>query len=408
VSRGWSTPGGGGLRSLRIAYFSPLPPERSGIADYSRELLPYLAQQAELVLYTADPQLVDAQIEKQFVIRELGRFSQERRQFDLALYQMGNSAYHASFYPTLIQYPGVVVLHDYMIHQFIAHRTLVQGDFAGYAREMGYALGEQGMHLAHAIRLGQAPAPVFEVPLNDRLLDSSLGLIVHSAYVADKIKERGFERPLAIIPAQIEEHPGKSRRDELKLAADAVLFASFGVITAQKQIGMALRAFQKARRSLPNAHYLLVGETLPEVDLNALIAGLELDGSVTHVGYVPDLNLFVDWLHTADIVVNLRHPTVGETSATALRAMAAGRPLIVFDQGWYREIPDEAAIKATALDEEMLLETMLRLAQTPDLRRQMGEAGRRYTREVCHPAAVAGAYRQALSATLEYYLPHYE
>ena len=228
--------GEGDPNPLRIAYFSPLPPERSGIADYSRELLPCLAQHAEVVLYTADAEHVDKEIKAQFKVRELSRFEQERREFDVALYQMGNSEYHASFYPILTHFPGVVVLHDYSIHHFISHRTLAQGDFAGYAREMGYALGERGMHLAHAIRLGQAPSAVFEVALNDRVLDSSLGLIVHSAYVADKIRRRGFDRPLTIIPALVEEYPGRSRRDELNLPDDAVLFASFGVITKQKQI----------------------------------------------------------------------------------------------------------------------------------------------------------------------------
>ena len=408
MSGSWTSPGEGALFPLRIAYFSPLPPERSGIADYSRELLPYLEEQAEVVLYTADPKHVDDEIERQFVVRELSRFPQERRQFDVALYQMGNSEYHSSFYPTLIHYPGIVVLHDYMIHQFIAHRTLVQGDFAGYVREMGYALGEQGMQLAHAIRLGQAPSPVFDVALNDRVLDSSLGLIVHSAYVAEKIRRRGFERPLTIIPPLIKEHPCQTRRNELKLAGEVVLFASFGVITEQKQIEMALRTFQTLLESVPAAHYLLVGEALPEVDLDVIITELNLAGSVTHVGYVPDLSLFIDWVCTADVVVNLRDPTMGETSATALRAMAAGRPLIVFDQGWYREIPAEAAIKTVALDQEMLLAAMLRLAQSPELREQMGQAGRRFAREVCHPATVAEAYIQALSATLDVVLKRHE
>lgn len=397
-----------GKQKLRIAYFSPLPPQRSGIADYSRELLPYLAQQAELVLYTADPGQVEAELRTQFVIRSLDRYPQERWDTDIALYQMGNSEFHASFYPTLLRYPGLVVLHDYAIHHFIAHRTLDQGDFAAYAREMGYAMGARGMQRAHSIRLGQAPAAVYESALNDRLLDSSLGLIVHGTYVADKIRRQGFDRPLAIIPALIEDHPGRSRRDELELAKETVLFASYGVITKQKQIELALRAFKRLRDTEPNAHYLLVGEALEDMDLDAIIDKLDLAGAVTHVGYVPDLNRFVDWVHTADIVINLREPTMGETSATALRAMAAGRPLIVFDQGWYAEIPDEAAIKTPSLDEEGLLAAMLRLAQLPRLRQQMGEAGRYYTREVCGPQAVADAYLQALSSIVEAVLKPYE
>jgi glycosyltransferase involved in cell wall biosynthesis len=170
---------------------------------------------------------------------------------------------------------------------------------------------------------------------------------------------------------------------------------------------MALWAFKKLRESMPGAHYLLVGETLAETDLAALITELDLTGAVTHIDYVPELSRFVDWVYTADIVINLREPTMGETSATALRAMAAGRPLIVFDHGWYAEIPTEAASKIPPLDEEALLTAMRHLAQSAPLRSKMGEAGQHYTRQECHPQTVAEAYVRALSSTLESYLrPH--
>ena len=179
------------------------------------------------------------------------------------------------------------------------------------------------MHRAHAIRLHQAPPAVLEVALNDRLLDSSLGLIVHSAFVADKIRRHGFNRPLTVIPHLIEEPQVCSRRDELRIPEETVLFASFGVITKPKQIELALNAFKRLRATLPNAHYLLVGEASADLDLNVTIEELDLAGAVTHIGYVPDFSHFVDWMYTADIVINLREPTLGETSGTALRSMSA-------------------------------------------------------------------------------------
>jgi glycosyltransferase involved in cell wall biosynthesis len=393
---------------MRVAYFSPLPPERSGIADYSRELLPALAEQVELTLYAADPRQVDQALRRQFPIRPLAQYPQEQWQFDIPLYQMGNSQYHASFYPLLLRYPGLVVLHDYAIHHFIAHMTLDQGNFSAYAREMTYVWGVPGMQRAQAMRLGQARAAVFETPLNRRLLDSSLGLIVHSGYVADLVRQQGCDVPQSIIPALIEELPGQSRRDELQLDQNTVLFASYGVITGPKQIDLILRVFRRLRETVPNAHYLLVGEVLPEVEIAALIGELDLASAVTHIDYVPDLGCFIDWVHSADIVVNLRQPTMGETSATALRAMAAARPLIVNDLGWYAEIPEKAALKIRPADEDSLLSAMICLAQSPELRQEIGAAGRRYTRQECHPQTIAAAYVRALSSTLETYLQSHE
>lgn len=388
----------------RVAYLSPLPPERSGIADYSRELLPYLAHHVDLVLYTERPDQVEPMLKQRFAVRALHRYPQERWEFTVPLYQMGNSQFHDAFYATLLRYPGLVVLHDYVMRHFIAYRTWERGDFSAYARESGYAAGISGLLAAHAKHLGQ-PAPALNhLPFNQRLLDSSLALVVHSSYVAAQVRGQGFRRPLTILPALIEAHPGQSRRAELQLPAGTVLFASYGLMTRQKQIERALRAFKRLRESFSEAHYLLVGESAADFDCQALIEELALGGAVTQVGYVSGLDKFVDWLHTADVVINLRAPTMGETSAVALRAMAAARPLIVFDQGWYAEIPAAAAIKVPPLDDEALLTAMLRLARSPELRRQMGEAGQRYAHEVCDPRRVAAAYARALSSFVSAYM----
>ncbi len=393
---------------MRIAYFSPLPPERSGIADYSRELLPHLSRHAELTLYTVSPEKIDHELRDLFELRALHRFHGEHGQYDVALYQMGNSEFHEAYYSLMMQYPGVVVLHDYYIHHFVAHMTMKDGNFAAYARELGYAFGEQGMQLAQDIRLGHRPMPLFDVPLNNRILDVSLGLIVHSKYVAKKVRRQGFSLPLQVVPQIVDSQPGRHRRQELGLAPEDLLFASFGLITEEKQIEFSLRTFKRLRQTTPNAHYLLVGEAMIDTNPEKLIQALDLTDVVHQVGYVSGLSSFIDWMHTADVVINLRYPTFGETSNTALRAMAAGRPVVVFDHGWYAEIPDGAAIKVPPMDQDALLAAMDQLAQSSDLRRQIGQTAARYTKEVCHPSAAAEAYASAIRNHLEFYWQRYE
>jgi len=417
-------------RRLRIAYFSPLPPARSGIADYSAELLPYLAERAEVTVFVDGDQwsVVSGQwsvssgqwsvssgqwsvssgqwsvSSEQFgsvTIAPMEEFPARREEFDLPLYQMGNSDQHEAIYEMLLRFPGVVVLHDYFLHHFVRHHTLGRADWNAYARELDYALGREGRPLAAAIRDGLAAAPLFDLPLNRRVIDASVGLIVHSRYAADRARQQRPDRPLAVVPALVEMRPGRSRRAELGLPEDAVLFGSFGQITAEKQIDLALRAFRGMRETHPNAHYLLVGETRPDVDVAALIAELGLSGVVHHVGFAPELGEFVDWIHTADVVVNLRYPTVGETSAIALRAMAAGRPLLVFDHGWYSELPDAAVLKVPPLDAAALQRAMTRVAASANLRDNMGRAAQAYVRRNCLPPRVAGAYLDFLHAVLE-------
>ena len=78
----------------------------------------------------------------------------------------------------------------------------------------------------------------------------------------------------------------------------------------------------------------------------------------------------------ADVHVNLRSPTMGETSGTAIRALSLGKPLVVSDVGWFAELPDDVALKIPVDEQEIeTLEAALELLATrPDVRRAMGEA----------------------------------
>ncbi len=383
-----------------LAYFSPLPPAPSGIADYSRELLPYLAREFDITLFTADPDSVAAEIKTHFAVHHLDDFALEQTNYDLNLYHMGNSANHFEMVPFLLRFPGVVVLHDYFLHHFQVARTIGQGDWGAYAREAGFATGAPGIALAQAVRRGLAQPPLFELPLNERVMAASVGIIAHSQYVVQLIREQGYGGFLQMIPALIEPHPGHSRRRELNLAAKSIIFGSFGQITTSKQIAFALRCFRQAHTLMENTHFLLVGAGSPDLNVDNLVRELGLAGAVTHMGHVDSLQTFVDWIHSVDVVVNLRYPTVGETSATALRALAAGRPLIVFDHGWYSEIPAEAAIKLPPLDESAFTAAMLQLAQSAPQRQKMGAAGQKYTLEMCHPAVAAAQYSQFIHQIL--------
>jgi glycosyltransferase involved in cell wall biosynthesis len=271
---------------------------------------------------------------------------------------------------------------------------------------MGYALGAAGVEQAWAVYHGRQPHPLFDLPLNDRALNHSLAVMVHSQYAKGAI-ERQHGRPAAgrvrVVPALMEQRPAAIRPVDLNLPAGTIVFASAGLVAANKQPEMALRAFGRLRQELPQAHFLMIGEASEEVGLPGLIQSLALEGSVTCTGFVESLEAFWGWLLAADVVVNLRHPTVGETSATALRALAAGRPVIVFDQGWYSELPDGVAVKVRPMDEVGLLAAMRQLALSRARRQAMGEAAVAYIAAEHDPAAVAGQYIALLEALVASY-----
>lgn len=381
---------------LRLAYFSPMPPARSGIADYSADLLPYLATRVEVTVFSDDP----ARPFGGLPLEPTADYPAQRERFDIALYHMGNSAHHDGIYALMMRFPGVVVLHDYFLHHFIVERTIGRGDFTGYLREFGYACGDEGLRLAREIQAKRRTLPLYEIPLNDRVIDGSLAVVVHSEYAANLIRMGHRQAKVAVIPQPVEIRAGRSRRNELGIPDDVVLFAAVGQVTAAKQLPLALRAFRNVLNAGPRAHFLIVGEVLPEVELDAVIAELDLGDHVTRLGHVPSLDAFIDWVATADVVLNLRYPTLGETSNAALRVLAAGRPLIVFDHGWYAELPDDAAVKTPVMNEAALAVAMLAPARSPEERAKLSAGGLRYVAERCRPDRVADAYVSLLEEIL--------
>ncbi len=378
----------------RLAYFSPLPPERSGIADYSAELLPYLAELARVTLFAAHPEQVAAELQAIFEVRPISDYGSTHWQYDVALYHMGNSVYHEAMFPMLMRYPGITVLHDHGLHHFMATRTIPRGDFAGYAREMGYALGTEGVDLAYRIRQGQAEHPLYEVPLNERVLDRSLGLIVHSHFVERQIQNVRPNLPVTVVPAPIRTDFGPLRsRQELGCPEDVLLFASAGQVITIKQVTVALEAFARLRSDFPQARYVVVGDELKQdLDLQDWLRQRDMGDAVISTGYLTDTRDFVSWIAAADILVNLRYPTIGETSATALRGLAVGRPVIVSDHGWYAELPDAVCIKVAPNDDEALYQAMHRLAADAVLRQTMGQQAAGYARREHSLAAAARRY----------------
>lgn len=376
-----------------LAYFSPLPPARSGIADYSQELLPFLAEYADLTLFVEDPAGVAPHLTHQFNIQPQAHYQPH---FDATLYQMGNSDFHEGMYRLMNRYPGFVVLHDSVLHHFIAHRTAGRDNTPAYSREMGYALGPAGVRTAWFASHNYQPYPL-TIPLNNRIIDLSLGLIVHSRYLQQQIEAYRSDRPVQHIPALITPQASHSRRASLPWPADSLIFASVGAITDVKRLDLALQAFASLHQTLPNSRYLIVGDLPTDSPLPTLIANLNLSSVVHLVGYAPTLHDFIDWVATADVILNLRYPTLGETSAAALRALAAARPVIVFDVGWYSELPHRVALKVPAMDEPALLTAMNQLAQNQFQRQAMGQAGLEYVKREHAPGRVAHQYAQTLA-----------
>jgi glycosyltransferase involved in cell wall biosynthesis len=381
------------------------------VADYSETLLPYLARALTLDLYVAGKGSAGDAIRRQFEVLDYHSFASMRRErrYDAVVYQMGASPYHEYVYESLLRWPGITVLHDLVLHHFFIGRTLGKRDTSGYIREMAYNLPNAGANLARDAITGHRPYPYFQIPLYHRVLDASLSVIVHNEYTANRVRA---DYPTALVtqvpllcgPQATANSPALTEelRRRWQIPAGAFVVASFGRITPPKRLDVLLRAFLDLRTRLPSVFCLLVGEVIAPFDLGGLFRQLGLsDASVRLTGHVP-LAEFYAAFDLADVAVNLRYPSAGETSAAVIQLLGHGVPLIVSAVDAFSELPDSVAIKVPVglCEVDSLIIALSTLARQEGLRLQMGRAARAYVADAHSPERAAEGYIRHIEATL--------
>ena len=365
---------------MKVAYFSPMPPERTGIADYSALLLPALGDRLDVTVV------------------KRGR-RKAPRGTDVSLYHVGNNPdAHAWIVDALHREPGVVVLHDFVLHHLVAGMTVGRRNGHGYLDAMEREYGVVGRLLAHGVLDKRIP-PLWEsrpadFPLASFVLEHATGVIVHSRTVSDLVRASGFTRPVWVVP-----HPAwpVNQIAPVRIATGPVI-GCFGVVNASKRIPELLDATAKVREAHPDVTLLLVGPTSPGFDLERRLQRLGLaEEGLVREGWTDEARLW-QLMAGADVAVNLRHPTMGETSGSVIRALSLGKPLVVSDVGWFSELPDEVAVKIPTGDDEVpVLTAALELLVTrADVREAMGVAGFELARREYDLGRVAELYAAAL------------
>jgi glycosyltransferase involved in cell wall biosynthesis len=366
---------------MRVAYYSPLPPQRSGIADYSSLLLPALERRVDVVL---------------------ARPHRPSPSADVALFQLGNDPEgHGWIYDALRRRPGLVVLHEVVLHGLIAGLTLGRGDSEGYLAAVARDGGAEGRAAAERALAG-LDLPLWEArpdefPLIREALEFAQGVVVHSEYAKGKVRASGYGGPVHRIA-----HPALSSKRQ----SGAVLpegrspvIGSLGKLNSAKRIPQLLQAFARLRRRFPGALLVLAGDGVGNesirIRLDAL--GLEAGKDVLLHGYVPEKE-FRELAAECDICVSLRSPTLGETSGSAIAALAAGTALVVSDVGWFSELPDSVAAKVAPDEWEIdhLAAVLELLASDNELRRNIGRAARSYAQRELDTERAADLYTIAL------------
>ena len=370
---------------MTIAWFSPLPPVRSGVAAYSAELLPHLER-----TFTIDR--VDQARAHDFVWRH------RRAPYDLVVYQLGNAPCHDYMWAYLAAYPGLVVLHDARLHHARARCLLAAERFDDYRREFRYDHPDaQKDFVEYAVAGLGGPIYYFWSMLRVVMRTARL-VAVHNDRVAAELGDSFPGTAIETIrlgKAAPSPRPGARTRMRASLGIpdQSVVFAAFGKLTPEKRIAPIVRAFAALVDEGFDAHLLLVGDAS---ELGSDRRVVDQAGRIHVTGHVADDDIG-DHLAAADVCLCLRWPTALETSASWLHCLAMRKATVISDLAHLARIPPAVALRVDIFDEdESLFAVMRALAEQPALRDALAAAGHEYWKAQHTIEATASDYRRVI------------
>jgi glycosyltransferase involved in cell wall biosynthesis len=340
---------------MTTGFFSPLPPARTGVADYAAALL------AEL--------------------RRHGPVEVAPAHCDAALYHLGNNGLHAEIWRRAMASPGVVVLHDAVLNHFF----LGQLNEGAYVDEFVHNYGEWNRPLGRDLWRSRAGSAAderyFRYPMLKRAAESARTVVVHNPAAARTVAEhapgaRVVEIPHLFAPPQLPDQAAVLRyRESLGVNAGTFLFGVFGFLRESKRVPAVLAAFARVHAQLPRTALLLAGQFV-STDLDRAVAPLVAAPGVLRLPYLAESDF---WLAAcaADACINLRYPAAGESSGIAVRMMGIGKPVLLTDGLESSPFPPDACLRIAPGPAEVdsLCHHMVLLTSMREVAHAIGQRG---------------------------------
>jgi glycosyltransferase involved in cell wall biosynthesis len=351
-----------------------MPPARTGVADYAAALLEGL--------------------------RTFGNVALGRG--DIPLYQIGNNGLHAEIYRQALARPGVVVLHDAVLHHFL----LGQLDEARYIEEFVYNYGEWNRGLARELWHGRAASGAdsryFAYPMLRRIVERARAVVVHNPAAARIVKEHVpgarvaeiphlFAPPVPASDAEILRY-----RQSLGIGPEVFLFGVFGYLRESKRLIAVLEAFREARADRQHAGLLVAGQFV-STDLERAAAPLLRAPGLWRLPHLREQEFWMA-AQAVDGCINLKYPAAGETSGIAIRLMGLGKPVMLSDGEECARFPEDGCIRipADAGERGSLRDHMILLTSMNEVSRAIGRRGAAHIRAHHRVNDVSRRYWQLL------------
>jgi len=376
---------------MRIAWFTPFVPTSAIGEKFSRVIADALAKEHHVDVWVCD---VGALCRTNAHIVRYGSAdavdTEQLRNYDVVAYNLGdNYLYHKEMYLLSQRFPGIVILHDYVFHNFVpAHFRLGLDSPLHYIFAMEKFYGERADGVLREFLEGRSIVGedrTVDFPLFEEVCSRAIGVVVHSKFFLQNVQAvfAGPATRIFLAHERATDKPAHSR-DELGVSSQTSFLLSIGYLNRNRRIDKVIAALAEVKNSAPDFRYHVVG---PVFDLaykkvvEETIVRFGLEQNVRLVDYVDEATLYA-YLSHADICINLRFPSTEGASASVVEQLLHGKPVIVTNTGFYEELPNDTVMKIEiAAEEAALPRTLLSLMNDPRLRRQLGERGRLFAQE---------------------------
>lgn len=422
-------------RPLRLAMFSPVPPTHSGIAAYLADLLPLLPEAWDIDVFTdagvepvphalqraggstrqgggprahvdgAAPSDAEAAVpcfaHTEFLSRN------ETRPYDLNIYQVGNSTAGAHVYDYVTAHPGLLVLHDGVVHPARVGAAIAAADVDGYRRMASSCRADVGAAVGHLVAGGLGgPALYRTFPMCEDLARASRVTAMHGELACGWLRALVPEASVVSVTHWRSVDIDRARRDAWRRRLgtdDEVIIGSFGNIGPERRLDRVFRALADDGAA-KNWRLAVAGVVASDLHLEELAADL---GIAERISWLPDLDdaEFVAVMGAVDLAVNLRYPPARASSGVLHQLLQIGVPAVISDVLHWRDYPDAAVARVPPgpeeAEHEVLAQALGRWLIDPERRAAAGSAAAAWAAAHLTPEKMRDDYIRAVGLALE-------
>jgi glycosyltransferase involved in cell wall biosynthesis len=357
---------------MKIALFSPLPPKKTGIALYTQNMILSLKKFFEFTLFdfsSLHDKFLGMQI---YDYVDNPSLTAALDDYDLVVYHIGNNpSFHTPIYHVLLQHPGIIILHDAVIYHLVAGQnkgSFIKDFIINYGFEK---LPELQQILTENNDNPMAYSKPERYPLLKTIVDRSKAIIVHSETARQIVLAQGYTDKVYVIPFMIyydvlnftlDPNTQHNLRNQLRLNEAELIISILGFIGSNRRLPSILLALKKLKSNL-NFKLLFVGMVANQ-ELEDLILSYGLKDNIIYTGYLNSDQDFFSYMNLSDLIINLRYPSMGETSSIVIQALYFAKACIVTNKGWPSELPDDIVYKIPYDEREVdcLVEAILFLS----------------------------------------------